>query len=203
MGYLLSVALGYLLGSSNMAYYIAKWKKVDMRSHGSGNLGTSNAAIVLGWGSAIAVGAHDIGKALLSVVLANVLFPDLAFAGAAAGVASVLGHIFPFYLRFKGGKGFAPYIGLTFALNWKLGIAIVVIVALITLITDYLSLGTFTTIVVVPVWEGIETGTLILPLILLIGTAVIFYKHRENFVRLRNGTEIGLRSTAKGEHKVK
>lgn len=136
-------------------------------------------------------------------MLANVLFPDLAFAGAAAGVASVLGHIFPFYLRFQGGKGFAPFVGLTFALNWKLGIVIVVLVALITLITDYLALGTFATIVVVPVWEGIESGTLILPLILLIGTAVIFYKHRENFVRLRNGTEIGLRSTAKGEHKVK
>ena len=203
MGYLLSVVLGYLLGSSNMAYYIAKRKNVDMRSHGSGNLGTSNAAIVLGWGPAIAVGVHDIGKALLSVVLANVLFPDLAFAGAAAGVASVLGHIFPFYLRFQGGKGFAPFVGLTFALNWKLEIVIVVLVALITLITDYLALGTFATIVVVPVWEGIESGTLILPLILLIGTAVIFYKHRENFVRLRNGTEIGLRSTAKGEHKVK
>lgn len=113
------------------------------------------------------------------------------------------GHIFPFYLRFQGGKGFAPFVGLTFALNWKLGIVIVVLVALITLITDYLALGTFATIVVVPVWEGIESGTLILPLILLIGTAVIFYKHRENFVRLRNGTEIGLRSTAKGEHKVK
>ena len=49
MGYLLSVVLGYLLGSSNMAYYIAKWKNMDMRSHGSGNLGASNAAIVLGW----------------------------------------------------------------------------------------------------------------------------------------------------------
>lgn len=203
MGYLLSVLLGYVLGSSNMAYYISKWKKVDMRSHGSGNLGTSNAAIVLGWGAAITVGAHDIGKALLSVVLAELLFPELAHVGAAAGVACVLGHIYPFYLGFKGGKGFAPYIGMTFALNWKLGIVIVVAVALITLITDYLSLGTFTTIVAVPVWEGIEKGTVILPLILLIGTAVIFYKHRENFVRLRNGTEIGLRSTAKGEHKVK
>ena len=131
------------------------------------------------------------------------LMPELAHVGAAAGVACVLGHIYPFYLGFKGGKGFAPYIGMTFALNWKLGIVIVILVALITLITDYLSLGTFTTIVAVPVWEGIEKGTVILPLILLIGTAVIFYKHRENFVRLRNGTEIGLRSTAKGEHKVK
>ena len=203
MGYFFVSLLGYLLGCSNLAYYISKATRKDIRKDGSGNLGASNATILFGWKAGASVAVHDVGKAVLAVILAKGLFPNLEYAGAAAGVAAVLGHIFPFYLRFQGGKGFAPFVGLTFALNWKLGIVIVVLVALITLITDYLALGTFATIVVVPVWEGIESGTLILPLILLIGTAVIFYKHRENFVQLRNGTEIGLRSTAKGEHKVK
>ena len=67
MVYLLAIALGYLLGCSSMALYISKCKKVDIRAHGSGNLGTSNTAIVLGWGPAIAVGAHDIGKGALAV----------------------------------------------------------------------------------------------------------------------------------------
>lgn len=203
MGYLLAVLGGYLLGASNMAFYLSKLKKVDMRSAGSGNLGTSNAAILLGWGSGIAVGAHDIGKAIAAVLLAKLLFPNLEFVGAAAGVACVLGHIFPFYLSFKGGKGFAPYIGMTVALNWKLALVVLILVLLITLITDYLVLGTFTTIALVPVWEGIETMNWVAPLILLIASGVILYKHRENITRLRNGTEIGLRSTAKGEHKVK
>lgn len=203
MGYIIIIALAYIMGSSNMAFYLSKLKKVDMRSRGSGNLGTSNAAILLGWPSAIAVGAHDIGKAVLSVILAKLLFPELALAGAAAGVSCVLGHIFPFYLNFKGGKGFAPFLGMTIALSWKLALVVLALVVVITLITDYLAIGTFTTITVVPVWMGISAQNWILPLILLIATAVIFYKHRENFTRLRNGTEIGLLSTVKGEHKVK
>ena len=203
MVYLLAIALGYLLGSSSMAFYISKCKKVDIRAHGSGNLGTSNATIVLGWGPGIAVGAHDIGKGALAVWLASFLFPDVPFVGALAGVACVFGHNYPFYLRFKGGKGFAPYIGMMLMLNWKMGLIILAAVVLITLVTDYLVLGTFTTIAAVPVLQGIENRSVILLLILLAGSAAILWQHRENITRLRNGTEIGLRSTTKGEHKVK
>ena len=120
-----------------------------------------------------------------------------------AGVACVLGHIFPFYLQFKGGKGFAPYLGMALALNWKMALVVMAAVLVITLVTDYLVLGTFTTIAAVPVWLGISNQSIVLALILLVATAVILYKHKENIERLRNGTEIGLRSTAKGEHKVK
>ena len=67
----------------------------------------------------ILVGAHDIGKAILAVALARLLSPSLPLASAAAGVACVLGHMFPFYLRFRGGKGFASYLGMTIALNWR------------------------------------------------------------------------------------
>ena len=203
MGYVLILVFSYLLGSSNMAFYLAKLKKVDIRGSGSGNLGTSNATILLGWGSGIAVGAHDIGKGVAAVLLAKLFFPQLEYAGATAGVACVLGHIFPFYLKFKGGKGFATYLGMTLALSWKFALVVLALVVLITLITDYLVLGTFTTITIVPIWMGFATQSWILPLILLVATTVIFIKHRENITRLRNGTEIGLRSTAKGEHKVK
>ena len=203
MEYVLILVLAYLLGSSNMAYYLAKLKKVDIRSGGSGNLGTSNATIMLGWGSGIAVGIHDIGKGVAAVLLAELFFPEVAFAGAVAGVSCVLGHIFPFYLKFKGGKGFATYLGMTLALSWKFALVIMALVVLIMLVTDYLALGTFTTITVVPIFFGIAKHSWIFALILLVATAVIFLKHRENIVRLRNGTEIGFRSAARGEHKVK
>ncbi len=203
MGYALAALLGYLLGCSNMAVYIAKIKKVDLRSSGSGNPGTSNAVILMGWKAGILVGIHDIGKAYLAVALAKLLFPELPAIAEMAGIACVLGHIFPFYLKFKGGKGFASYIGMTLALNWKLALIIMAAVAIITLVTDYLVLGTFTTIVAVPAYMGIVTKSLPAVLILCVGTAVIFYKHRENMVRLCKGTEIGLRSTARGEHRVK
>ena len=75
-----------------------------------------------------------------AVLLAEFFCPQLEYAGAVAGVTCVLGHIFPFYLRFKGGKGFAPYLGMTLALNWKLALFVLVLVVLVTLITDYLVL---------------------------------------------------------------
>lgn len=203
MGYVLTVLFSYLLGCSNMAVYIAKLKRIDLRAGGSGNPGTSNAVILMGWKAGILVGLHDIGKAYLAVVLARLLFPGLPAIAETAGIACVLGHIFPFYLKFKGGKGFASYVGMTLALNWKFALIVIAAIAVITLITDYLVLGTFTTIVAVPIYMGIVTRSLPVALILCVGTAVIFFKHRENMVRLYKGTEIGLRSTARGEHRVK
>lgn len=201
MKYICVILLGYLLGSSSMSFYLSKWKKVDIQSHGSKNLGASNAMILMGWKAGILVAIHDIAKAALAVIFARMLFPDVTNIGAVAGVASVFGHIFPFYLKFKGGKGFASYIGMTLALNWKFALILIVVVALITLITDYIVLGTFTTIISVPTYMGITNQSLLLALILLTGTALIFYKHRENIVRLKNGTEIGLRSANRGDHR--
>lgn len=136
MGYIFSVILGYLLGCSSMAFYIGLVKKKDIRTAGSGNLGASNATVLFGWGAGVLVGLHDILKAVLAVVLARWLFPGLTYAGAAAGIACVIGHIFPFYLKFRGGKGLASYFGMTLALNWKLALAVMAVVVLATLIKN-------------------------------------------------------------------
>lgn len=202
MAYFLVICMGYLLGCSSMALYLSKWKKVNMKENGTGNLGASNATALMGWRYGVLVALHDIGKSALAVILAKLLFPELEFAGAAAGIASVMGHIFPFYLRFRGGKGFASYWGMTLALNWKLALAIFVAGLLITFITDYIVLATTTTVITVPAYLGFTTNSLILVLILCIGSAVIVYKHCKNYVRILNGTEIGLRSVARGEHRV-
>lgn len=202
MGYVLVILGAYLIGCSNMAVYLAKLKKVDL-SGGSGNPGTSNATLLMGWRAGILVGIHDIGKGVLAVLLAELIFPELAYIGAVAGVACVLGHIFPIFMRFKGGKGFASYIGMTVALNWKFALIILAAVVTVTLITDYIVVGTVTTVVSVPVALGIMSHSLWLPLILCIATAVILYKHRENYVRIWKGTEIGLTSAFKGKHRVK
>ncbi len=201
MGYLLSVILGYLLGCSSMALYLSKWKGKDLRQGGSKNLGASNAAVLLGWGAGIAVALHDIGKALLAVVLARWLFPDLPYAGAAAGVASVMGHIFPFYLKFRGGKGLASFFGMTLGLDWRLALIVMAVVILATIITDYIVIGTFSTIVLVPSYTAIVSHNLALALILSIASVVIFLKHRENIGRILRREEIGLRSTLRGDHR--
>ena len=201
--YGLVLLLSYLNGCSSMALYVSKYKKVDLQKAGSGNLGASNTMIILGWKPAIIVGLHDIGKAVLAVVLAKLLCPDLPLIQAGAGVACVLGHMFPFYLRFKGGKGFASYLGMTLALNWKFALVVMVIVVIVTLISDYIVVGTVTTIVIVPAYMGYANRSLLLAAILCIATAVMLYKHRDNFSRILNGTEVGLRRANRGELRVK
>lgn len=197
--YILIAAFSYLLGCSNMALYLSSCKGIDLRASGSGNLGASNAMILMGWKAGIIVAVHDIGKAVLAVVLSRHFCSSLPFIGAVAGVACVLGHMFPFYLRFKGGKGFASYLGMTLALNWKFALIIFIIVVAVTLITDYIVAGTVTTIVIVPTYMGIAEKSLSLVFILLVATAAILYKHRENYVRILNGTEIGLRRANRGD----
>ena len=197
--YVFAASIGYLLGCSSMALYLSKLKGVDMRASGSKNLGASNAMVLMGWKAGVLVGAHDIAKAILAVLLAVRLWPAAPYIGAVAGVACVLGHIFPFYLRFKGGKGFAAYLGMTIALNWKFALVVLAIVVLVTFITDYIVVGTVSTVLIVPAYMGFATGSLLLPAILLIGTAAILFKHRENYVRILNGTEIGLRRANRGD----
>ncbi len=200
--YALIVFLAYLLGCSNMALYLSKLKGVDMRAGGSGNLGASNALVLMGWRFGILVGLHDIGKAVLAVALARHFAGELPGITAAAGVACVLGHIFPFYLRFKGGKGFASYLGMTLALNWKFALVVLLIVVLVTLISDYIVVGTVTTVLIVPAYSAL-TGSLLLAAILSLATLVILFKHRENFLRLCQGTEIGLRRAHRGDDRQK
>lgn len=201
MYYILVIFCAYLIGCSSMSFYLAKLKGVDIRSKGTKNLGASNALTLMGWKAGILVGIHDIGKAALAVLLANYLFPELPYIGAVAGVACILGHIFPFYLRFKGGKGFASFLGMTLALNWKFALVLLLAVLLVTLITDYIIAGTVVSIVTVSVYMGITAHSYILAAILFIATAIIAYKHRENFIRIRNGTEIRFRSASRGEHR--
>lgn len=202
MQYLLAIILGYLLGCSSMAYYIGRFKKTDIRTAGSGNLGASNATVLFGWSAGVAVALHDIGKAVIAVIAAKWLFPQLEYAGAAAGVACVLGHIFPFYLGFRGGKGLASYFGMVLALNWKLALIVGAVIVLATLITDFISVGALSSIVVAPVYTFFTTHNLILVAILGVATVVMFLKHWENIIRIAKGQEIGLRRTAKGADRI-
>ena len=202
MRYVLVILCAYIVGSSSMSFYLSKLNGVELRDIGSNNLGASNAMILMGWKAGILVGIHDIGKSVIAVLLANILLPDLPYVGVLAGVACVLGHIFPFYLKFKGGKGFASFIGMVLALNWKYALVMLLLVVLITLITDYIVSGTITAVVLSPIYFGIAEKNVIFPCIILIATAIILYKHRENFVRMYRGTEIGLRSANRGEHRV-
>ncbi len=202
MKYILVIVCAYILGSSNMSFYLSKLNRVELRDKGSKNLGASNAMILMGWKAGILVTLHDAGKALLAVLMANWIFPELPYIGVIAGVASVLGHIFPFYLKFKGGKGFASFLGMVLAMNWKYALILFAVIVVVALVTDYIVSGTITAVVASPIYFGITEHDYVVPCIILIATIVILYKHRENFVRMYKGTEIGIRSANRGEHRV-
>jgi glycerol-3-phosphate acyltransferase PlsY len=200
--YSLVVLIGYLLGSLNLATLLAKRRGVDLRAGGSGNPGASNTVTLMGWKAGALVAIHDIFKAFLAVWLCRRLFPALPYAGVIAGVCSVLGHIFPFYLHFRGGKGFASYLGMALALDWKFALAIGLVIIIVVLISDYIVAGTMATVVSFPIYNAIRQQY-VTALLLAAATLLIIWKHRENLVRICRGTEIGVRSAGKGNYRVK
>ena len=173
----------------------------SLRKTGSGNPGASNAMVSMGWGAGVAVAAHDILKAVAAVLLARRFFPA-AHVGELAGIACVLGHMFPVFFAFRGGKGFASYLGMLLALDWRAAAVLMVLCAVLTFLTDYIVVATFTTVFSAPLYAFWRFG-LCSALILCMGTLPILWKHRENIRRLRDGTEIGLRRASRGEHRVK
>ena len=202
MAYILSILMGYLLGCSNLSYFISKAKGVDIRQHGSGNLGAANAVITMGAKVGVLVAIHDICKAMIAVWLCRICFPAALQIGAVAGVACVIGHIFPFYLKGKGGKGFASFLGMTLALDWKLALIVVGVVIVITWVTDYLVLGSVSASLLVPIYSGIAEQSWLLGGILMAGALLITYKHKDNVPRMLDGTEIGLRRTLTKKDRV-
>lgn len=118
MEYAISIIIGYLLGSISPAALIAKIKKTNLRKTGTKNLGATNTTLVLGKKFGAIVMIFDIAKGAVSVIIAKLLFREIAMlAGLLAGSAAVVGHMFPFYLKFRGGKGLAAYGGMILAFD--------------------------------------------------------------------------------------
>ena len=203
MEYIIVILLSYIIGSSSMSFYLGKLNGVSINKEGSKNLGASNTMVLLGWKAGIIVALHDILKAVLVVLVARYVYGDLFAIGEVAGVSCILGHIFPFYLKFKGGKGFASYVGMTLALNWKFALILILVIVVLVLITDYIVAGTFSTMLLVPIILGIINSSFVIFAILAVASIVMLFKHKENIMRIANGTEVGLRSANRGEHRVK
>ncbi|MEM7417541.1 MAG: glycerol-3-phosphate 1-O-acyltransferase PlsY [Gemmatimonadota bacterium] len=198
------LGLAYLLGATPTSYWVGRAVHgLDLREHGSGNLGATNAFRVLGWRSALPVVLVDIAKGFVPAALfagwAGVSFPwSLAY-----GVASILGHMFSPWVGFKGGKGMATGLGVFLALApVASGIGLALWLAL-TFGTGYVSLGSIAAAAALPALIAVtphEGG-----MALVYGTiplaAFIVWKHRANIERLRNGTEnrFGRRGRAEAE----
>ena len=195
--YIVSILIAYLVGSISTSLIISKLKKQDLRAGGSKNLGASNTTLLMGWKYGLIVGICDILKGTLVVLLAKWLFADYPYLPFCVATAAVLGHIFPFYLKGKGGKGFATYVGIILGLDWRFFLIIGIGIILITLITDYIALATFTTVVTFPVWLFFMSDIKWAFLIPIIASLVIIVKHFENIKRMLKKEELGLRASFK------
>lgn len=190
-----SLIIGYFIGCINLSYIISKIKGFDIRHVGSGNAGASNMVIVIGKKVGLSIAVIDILKAFLAFRLAQFLFPEaytgtLSYAGLIAGAGAVIGHVFPFYMGFKGGKGLACYGGTVLAIDYRLFVVLFLIALLIAIVTDYICFAPITMAFIVPLSVGVLYNNLIPPAIIAVASAVLLYKHRENIARIRSGDEL-------------
>ena len=184
------ILIGYLFGNISPAYFFGKTKGYDIRKEGSGNVGATNAFILVGKHAFFITAALDILKAFAAWKLCQLLFPRLPVAGPLAGVACIFGHMYPAFLGFRGGKGLARLGGLVLAWRWQWFFLLLAAAILIAFLSRYVCLVAPTMSLVFPACFFWQTGLLASTLILLIPAVPIFIKHWENFVHIREGTEM-------------
>ena len=185
----LAVGAAYLLGSIPFGYILGKLFKVaDIRRHGSGNIGATNVLRLLGWRAALPVLLLDAGKGTAAVLLAQALGCETAFVLAAA-LAVLVGHCFPLFLKFKGGKSAATGIGLLIPLSGYVCASAVLLALIVIALTRYVSLGSILGALSVPLLfhlYGFE------PLYIIFGAIMallVIARHHENIKRLLTGKE--------------
>lgn len=202
---IICVLIGYVCGLFQTSYLYGKAHGIDIRNYGSGNAGTTNALRTLGTKAGVITFLGDCFKCVIAVTIVCLLFGEnyadhirLLKMYAAAG--TILGHNFPFYLRFKGGKGIAATAGLLLSFDLKLAVVAAIVFFSVFFITHYVSLGSLLVYVVFVggiLWMGqtgqfvgMSTGNMIEMYVLAGVLAVLaYYKHWPNILRLMHGNE--------------
>ena len=186
MEYLIVGIISYLIGSIPFGFILTKiFLKQDIRQIGSGNIGATNALRtgnkLIGYSTLIL----DIAKAIIPVIYVKINYPELIYI---ASLCAILGHVFPIWLKFKGGKGVATYVGILFSINIILGIIFVLSWGIIFLIFKYSSLSSIIGSLSIPIYLIIN-GQITDAVFFGIMFILIFYTHRENIKRLKNKEE--------------
>ena len=202
MDRLICVAIGYLFGLFQTGYIYGMINHVDIRKHGSGNAGTTNALRTLGWKAGVITFIGDCLKCVLAVVLVRFIFSGsshVELLAIYAGLGAVLGHNFPFYLNFKGGKGIASTAGLILAVHPVMFVIVAVVFIGIVWFTQYVSLGSLIIMVLFVIQVvihgqmggfGLTNAELYeFYAIAFVLAALAFWRHRANIKRLVMGTE--------------
>ena len=200
--YIGGILLGYLIGNLNTAAILARIKGFDIRGRGSGNAGASNALVTMGKGAAVCSALVDILKAFVPVWLLLHIIPlpeGCSHLPVLTGVAVILGHMFPFWMQFRGGKGFASLLGFSLAMDWRFFLVCIAVLGILLLTTRYIALATIACAAAMPVWHGIFTRDIPETAVLAVLAVVIISKHIQNLKRMKAGTEIKLGDKRKND----
>ena len=186
MDYLIIGILSYLLGSIPFGYLLTKFfLKKDIRNVGSGNIGATNALRsgnkLIGYLTLV----FDIGKAVIPVLFVKINYPELIFLSS---LCAFLGHVFPLWLKFKGGKGVATYLGILFVINISFGIIFITIWLFIYFLSKYSSLSSILATLSIPIFLVISKNFSEVSFFVIM-FVLIFFTHRENIKRLKNKEE--------------
>ncbi|MDB4845839.1 glycerol-3-phosphate 1-O-acyltransferase PlsY [Candidatus Pelagibacter sp.] len=175
----------YLIGSIPFGFILTKiFLKKDIRNIGSGNIGATNALRTGNKLIGFATLALDIAKAILTVIFVKLNYPDYIFI---ASLSTFLGHVFPIWLNFRGGKGVATYVGILFSINFIYSLVFIFSWAITFLISKYSSLSSITASLMVPIYIiFFENNNSIFFIIMFV---LVLYTHRENVKRLKNKEE--------------
>ena len=210
---IICLLIGYVFGMFQTSYIIGKMHHMDIRQYGSGNAGTTNALRTLGKKAGAMTLIGDMLKCVIAILVVDAVFGNrypeiLPLLGMYTAAGCVLGHNFPFYLGFRGGKGIAASAGMLLALDWRVFLICAAIFIVLVVVTRYVSLGSmaaYTGALICFVAfgaagnYGMDTAhTVEMDVIMAFMTMLAIYRHRTNIFRLMHGTEnkIGAKKTA-------
>ncbi|WP_230397309.1 glycerol-3-phosphate 1-O-acyltransferase PlsY [Novisyntrophococcus fermenticellae] len=201
---IICLIIGYCCGLFQTSYIYGRMHGIDIRKYGSGNAGTTNALRTLGLKAGLITLLGDCLKCIVAVLIVRVVYGNshqdiVRLLGLYAATGTILGHNFPFYLNFKGGKGIAATAGLIISFDWRLTLVEIVVFFSIFLITHYVSLGSLLVYIVFVagmIFMG-QTGRLGLPseyipemyILAILLAMLAFWQHRSNILKLIKGTE--------------
>ncbi|AOV07763.1 glycerol-3-phosphate 1-O-acyltransferase PlsY [Sporosarcina ureilytica] len=194
MDLFIMIFAAYILGSIPSALWVGKWfYKVDVREHGSGNLGATNTFRVLGKTAGFIVTLLDILKGTAATLLPLLpFFSETTIHPLILGLISVVGHMYPIFANFIGGKAVATSGGVVLGYHWPVFLLVIIIFFIVLKLSKMVSFTSMTVAIVGIIYSVVyffNTGDFSLLIVIGLLTLFIFYRHRENIARIRAGTE--------------
>jgi glycerol-3-phosphate acyltransferase PlsY len=192
---LLAILIAYLLGAIPFGYLLTRFTTgTDIRTHGSGNIGATNVLRAAGRGAGLATLVLDMAKGFAAVWIAGMLTDNAPGWMADAALAVMVGHAFPIFLGFKGGKAVATFIGAFLYLTPIPALAAMIVFVITVAVTGFISAGSILASATFPlgVWLIDHPSPNVL-IVAVIAAAIVVYRHKQNMHRMRTGTEPGFR----------